>query len=162
MHDCICRYKHSNVYLHLWPDDPYLYCSWTCIVGTYSINQTPEKIPTLQYFCLCQFFALDFQPRTQETHEYHCSQLDGPMDAHIYSVYRDCILNSDYFHICDGLARDIMHDILEGSLQYKFKEYLIQEEHFFTLFSMLPLTRRLQLFLLKWFLLMTNHSKGYM
>lgn len=62
------------------------------------------------------------------------------MYAHVattYGVYRDCILNSSrYFHICDGLAPDIMHDILEGSLQYEVKEllkHLIQTEHFFTL-----------------------------
>ena len=111
-------------------------------VHTYPQISDPYKISYYAVFwlSLCQFFADDFQPRTRETHQYHCSQLDGPMDAHIattYGVYRDCILNSsDYFHICDGLAPDIMHDILEGSLQYEVKEllkYLIQEKHFFTL-----------------------------
>ena len=47
------------------------------------------------------------------------------------------ILNSSrYFHVTDGLPPDIMHDILEGSLQYEVKEllnYLIKEELCFTL-----------------------------
>ena len=40
-----------------------------------------------------------------------------------YGLHRNSILNtSKYFHIVDGLAPDIMHDILEGSLQYEIKE----------------------------------------
>lgn len=75
-----------------------------------------------------QFFADDFQPRTRETHKQHCSQLQGPLHDHIattYGLHRDSILNSShYFHVCDGLAPDIMHDVLEGSLQYEVKELL--------------------------------------
>ena len=42
-----------------------------------------------------------------------------PMD------YRDSILNSSsYFHITEGLIPDIMHDCLEGCLQYEVKELL--------------------------------------
>ena len=38
---------------------------------------------------------------------------------------RDSILNSSkFFHIVDGLVPDVMHDILEGSLQYEVKELL--------------------------------------
>ena len=37
----------------------------------------------------------------------------------------DSILNtSKNFHVTEGLAPDIMHDILEGSLQYEIKELL--------------------------------------
>ena len=32
--------------------------------------------------------------------------------------------SSLYFHICDGLATAIMHDALEGSLQYEVNEVL--------------------------------------
>ena len=40
-------------------------------------------------------------------------------------MVRDSILNSSqFFHITDGLAPDIMHDILEGCLQYEVKELL--------------------------------------
>jgi len=49
----------------------------------------------------------------------------------------ETLLNSSrYFHVVDGLAPDIMHDILEGSLQFEVKELLkhcIQTEAYFTL-----------------------------
>jgi len=42
-----------------------------------------------------------------------------------YGITEDSVLNlSNYFHIIDGLPPDIMHDILEGSLQYEVKEFL--------------------------------------
>ena len=45
--------------------------------------------------------------------------------ATTYGVAKDSILNTSvYFHIIDGLCPDIMHDILEGSLQYNLKELL--------------------------------------
>ena len=113
---------------------------WTDMPSVCEENALSELVTLVLFVTFCQFFADDFQPRTRETHQHHCSQLDGPMYAHVattYGVYRDCILNSSrYFHICDGLAPDIMHDILEGSLQYEVKEllkHLIQTEHFFTL-----------------------------
>ena len=58
----------------------------------------------------------------------HCQQLNGPLHEHIsttYGVTKDSIPNSSrFFHVCDGLVPDIMHDILEGSLQYEVKELL--------------------------------------
>ena len=75
-----------------------------------------------------QFTTDQFQPRTRATHENHCKLLHGPLHDHItttYGLHRNSILNtSNYFHIVDGLAPDIMHDILEGSLQYEIKELL--------------------------------------
>lgn len=54
-----------------------------------------------------------------------------------YGLCWDSILNSSkFFHITEGLPPDIMHDILEGSLQYEMKEllkYLIEEKGFLTL-----------------------------
>lgn len=45
--------------------------------------------------------------------------------ATTYGLNRDSILNSlQYFHVTDGLPPDIMHDILEGTLQYEVKEML--------------------------------------
>ena len=42
-----------------------------------------------------------------------------------------------YFHVCDGfLIPDIMHDVLEGVLQYEVKlmlQYMITIERYFTL-----------------------------
>lgn len=43
---------------------------------------------------------------------------------------------SQFFHVTEGLAPDIMHDILEGVLQYETKEllkYMVQERKFITL-----------------------------
>jgi len=54
-----------------------------------------------------------------------------------YGLQRDSILNSSkFFHIVDRLVPDVMHDILEGSLQYEVKELLkhfIHTEKYFTL-----------------------------
>ena len=40
-----------------------------------------------------------------------------------FGINRDSILNDlTYFHVCDGsLVPDIMHDVLEGALQYEVK-----------------------------------------
>lgn len=53
-------------------------------------------------------------------------------------VNRDSILNElSYFHVCGGgLLPDVMHDILEGALEYEMKlmlQQFIYEEHYFTL-----------------------------
>ena len=75
-----------------------------------------------------QFVASDFEKRTRESHKNYCNLLRGPGRDHIattYGVAKDSVLNqSIYFHVVDGLCPDIMHDILEGSLQYTLKELL--------------------------------------
>lgn len=42
-----------------------------------------------------------------------------------------------YFHVCDGsLLPDVMHDILEGSLQYEVKlmlQVMVNKERYFSL-----------------------------
>ena len=54
-----------------------------------------------------------------------------------YGINRDSILNQlSYFHVCNGsLLPDIMHDILEGVLQYEIKHTLqvMNREKYFTL-----------------------------
>ena len=55
-----------------------------------------------------------------------------------YGINRDSILNQlSYFHVCHGsLVPDIMHDILEGVLQYEIKlmlQVMINREKYFTL-----------------------------
>ncbi len=66
--------------------------------------------------------------------------LGGSLSSHmslVYGIYRNSILNSSsFFHVVDGLAPDIMHDVLEGSLQYEVKEllkYVIYEKKWMTL-----------------------------
>ena len=87
-----------------------------------------------------KFMSECFQPRTRQTHALHCRDLNGPLHAHLsvaYGIQRDSILNtSKYFHVTDDLSPDIMHDVLEGCLQYETKEllkYLILEKQCFTL-----------------------------
>ena len=76
--------------------------------------------------------------RSRTTHATHCADLDGPLHDHAattYGVSCDSILNtSAYFHVVDGMVPDIMHDILEGSLQlhlkYLFKYCILQMKYF--------------------------------
>ena len=80
--------------------------------------------------CMLQFLSEEFQPRTRITHANHVTYLGGPLQDHIattYGIVRDSILNrSQFFHVTEGLAPDIMHDVLEGVLQlYETKELLI-------------------------------------
>lgn len=87
-----------------------------------------------------QFHESQLSLRTRDTHKDHCTGLDGPLKDHFsttYGILCESILNSSrYFHIVDGMIPDIMHDILEGTLQLHIKwllKYLIIEEAFFPL-----------------------------
>ena len=66
--------------------------------------------------------------RTRETHAHQCSDLNGPLHNHYataYGLHRDSALNTlRYFHVTEGLIPDIMHDCLEGCVQYELKELL--------------------------------------
>ena len=57
----------------------------------------------------------------------HCTYLGGPLQEHVattYGVVRDSILNkSRFFHVTEGLAPDIMHDVLEGALTKELIKY---------------------------------------
>ena len=55
-----------------------------------------------------------------------------------FSINRNSALNElAYFHVCSGaLIPDIMHDILEGALQYEVKlmlQVMIRTENYFTI-----------------------------
>lgn len=87
-----------------------------------------------------KFTAESFTARTQEAHKHYVAALNGPNPGHIattYGVVRDSILNSSaYFHVVDGLVPDVMHDMLEGVLQYEIKlllRHMILEEKLCTL-----------------------------
>lgn len=79
-------------------------------------------------FLFFQFLSEDFQPRTRETHANQCEDLYGPLHNHYattYGLHRDSVLNTlKYFHVTEGLIPDIMHDCLEGCVQYEVKELL--------------------------------------
>ena len=55
-----------------------------------------------------------------------------------YGINRDSILNDlVYFHVCNcSLIPDVMHDILEGALQYEIKlmlQFMVNTQGYFTL-----------------------------
>jgi len=90
---------------------------------------------------LPQFHEKQFELQNKGSHEEHCSLLEMDTSGETskeYGINRNSILNQlSYFHVCDGsLLPDVMHDILEGVLQYEVKLMLrvvIEEEGYFTL-----------------------------
>ena len=86
-----------------------------------------------------QFHENDFVLRTKDSHDKQCDEVltHGGHFSKTYGINRKPVLNeSRYYHVIGGLPADIMHDILEGVLQYEVKELLkhyIKVEHLFTL-----------------------------
>ncbi|CAI5671395.1 unnamed protein product [Oreochromis niloticus] len=73
----------------------------------------------------------DIVLRSRELHIEHCNALsEDPALTSVYGVKRSCVLNSlEYFHSTDNYAVDIMHDLLEGVVQYELKlffQYMIK------------------------------------
>lgn len=79
--------------------------------------------------------------RTPTEHNQQCAEIEQDATNSLsveYGINTTCILNGlKYFHTCNGaLIPDIMHDILEGGLQYEVKlmlNKLIYEDKYFTL-----------------------------
>ena len=58
-----------------------------------------------------------------DVHLQHCAMVEGDTTGRLSVEYgvnsRSCLLELDTFDICSGaLLPDVMHDILEGSLQH--------------------------------------------
>lgn len=69
--------------------------------------------------------------RSKELHSEHIDAIQqNPALASTFGVKRTCLLNSlQLFHTTDNYAVDIMHDLLEGVVQYELKlvfQYLIK------------------------------------
>ena len=83
-------------------------------------------------------------------YEYHCKEADGPLANHFattYGIIRNSVLNQcNYFHITEGLVPDIMHIILEGSLELCTRHLLIQLIHKEKVFTLDILNNRIQSF----------------
>lgn len=87
-----------------------------------------------------QFLESCFELRNETTHRQHCVSIEQDASGKAskeYGVNRDSILNQlSYFHVCDrSLLPDIMHDLLEGVLQYVTKlllQYMVNREKYFT------------------------------
>ncbi|CAB4030340.1 Hypothetical predicted protein, partial [Paramuricea clavata] len=86
-----------------------------------------------------KFHEKEFVLRTKESYNIQADQVQkyGEHFSKTYGINRKSILTeSNYYHVVDGLPPDIMHDILEGVLQYETKEMLknfIKVEHYLTL-----------------------------
>lgn len=77
---------------------------------------------------LLQFDEEAFTLRSQEQHLVHCNCLENDpanfeQNSKEFGVnYRSQLLELRYFDICGGgLVADVMHDLLEGTLQYETK-----------------------------------------
>lgn len=60
------------------------------------------------------------------SHQQQCSEIEGEFGneaSKLYGINRNSILNELlYFHVCSGaLLPDVMHDVLEGAIQYEVK-----------------------------------------
>jgi len=92
-------------------------------------------------FYYLQFLESHFQLRNKEDHKEQC-ELVGKDNTGKHSkefgINRNSLLNElKYFHVCySSLIPDVMHDVLEGLLQYEVKlllQHMITVEHCFTL-----------------------------
>ena len=78
-------------------------------------------------FCMhvtFQFREPDFKLRTLDEHLLHCAELETNDGAsRDFGVNRKSeLLRLQFFNLCSGaLVPDIMHDVLEGLLQYEAK-----------------------------------------
>jgi hypothetical protein len=84
--------------------------------------------------------------RTKELYSEHCNAMaQNPTLVHSFGVKRTCPLNAlQYFHSSDNYAVDIMHDLLEGVVQYELKllfQYLVKDY-----ISLNALSQRIQSF----------------
>lgn len=73
---------------------------------------------------------------TKEIHAEHCAFLqENPMLGSTFGVKKTCLLNTlNFFHSSDNYAVDIMHNLLEGVVQYVLKlvfQYLVNQKYLF-------------------------------
>ena len=108
-----------------------------------------KKIMHLAMQCCSQFCISALQLRTRSMHKEHCERLItiGTGASQAYGIQRDAALNKlTYFHVVDGLAPDVMHDMLEGTVNCEVKTLIktyTEEKMFFTLSQ---LNRRVKFF----------------
>lgn len=89
-----------------------------------------------------KFKEQEFELRSADLHEQHLTEMEGEEDSSTlsteYGINRRSVLDDlQYFKVASGsLLPDIMHDVLEGVLQYEAKLMLIQfllHDHYFTI-----------------------------
>lgn len=87
-----------------------------------------------------QFLEERFKLRNEQDHNNHCDLIENDRSGDMskeYGINRRSALNDlKFFHVCNGaLIPDIMHDVLEGVLQYEAKlmlQYMINVENYFS------------------------------
>ena len=82
-----------------------------------------------------QFMEEEYTLRTKDGQAHQVRQVAlDPNLASAYGVKRDSLLNtSKYYHVVEGLASDVMHDVLEGVIPKVTKlilAHLVDEGHF--------------------------------
>ena len=90
---------------------------------------------------LLKFLEKQFVLRNENDHKEHCRLVEADKSgaqSKEFGINRDSVLNElEYFHVCNGgLLPDIMHDVLEGALQYEVKlmlHWMIESACYFTL-----------------------------
>lgn len=97
-----------------------------------------------------EFREENLQIRTKELYKVHVSDLHGPLHDHIavtYGIVRNSILNElGHFHVVTGLVPDIIHNILEGTLEITLRLLLQQCITIEKLFTLKLLNDRLSAF----------------
>ena len=94
------------------------------------------------YICYIQFEEEHFVLRSRAQHLEHCALLEDEEDDYVENSrdvgvnHRSILLDFQYFDMCSGaLLPDVMHDVLEGALQYEVKlllQYCIREKRYFS------------------------------
>ncbi len=91
-----------------------------------------------------------FTVRSKEIYHHHCESLGGPLYEHMattYGMWRNSELNRlKYFHVTTGMVSDIMHDILEGSLELCIRHLLVEYIRQRKAFSLSTLNERIKTF----------------
>ena len=89
--------------------------------------ELPIRVHYTSYKCCSySFVRAVLSWGTKQSHKQHREEIKADASGKActaYGINRDSILNElSYFHVCDGsLLPDIMHDVLEGGLQYEVK-----------------------------------------
>ena len=79
--------------------------------------------------------------RTLESHLHHCDLVEADATGHCSTEYgvncRSTLLDLNHMDMCSGvLLPDVMHDLLEGTIQHVLQLllcYCIEDKHYFTL-----------------------------
>lgn len=102
------------------------------------------------HFCV-QFRNEDFELRTPEQYDYHCSLLDGPLkefNSTTYGInFRSPLNDIGQFHVANWqLPQDVMHVLLEGVVKQEIQLILRQYIYTKKLFTASTFNSRLDSF----------------